>query len=103
MRKESAAVAKALGRFAENQVQLQTWAEKFYADHGDFIADVLQVSPETAKRFAQNQCDKLLLSVRDGCLKAFVEEIEHDESANLIQLVGLEVNHEQNPAHLVAA
>ena len=56
--------------------KLSEWADKFYAKHAEFAAEVMQIDEITARKFAEDRKDRFLLSVKDNSFHDHVHECE---------------------------
>lgn len=94
MRKEAKALARAWDKDKKDPDKLQQWADKFFAEHVYFVADVMKLDEEKARKFVNDRRDKFVLSVKDksphehihetekygpGQLVAFLQNGKHEE------------------------
>ena len=87
LRKEVGAMFKALGKFEKEPEKLNEWADSFYANHGEFVAEVMQIDENKARKFAEHQRDRMLLSVKDQAAGALLKELEMKGAGDLIDFV----------------
>lgn len=84
MRKEANSLARAWEKDGKDPEKLSAWAGNFFADHAEFLADVMQLDEETARRFANDRRDRFLLSIKDASVR---DHIHHTGKYGPEQLV----------------
>jgi len=77
----------------KNVQKLADWAEKFYAKHAEFAAEVMQIDEKKARKFAEDRRDQFLLSVKDNSFYDHVHQTEKYGSDQLIAFLGNGTNH----------
>lgn len=92
LRKEGLALTKALARCNGEPARIEKWADQFYKDHAKFIAEAMRVGPERAECFAENQKQRLLVSLKDNCAAALLKELENAGGEYMLSKLRPELN-----------
>lgn len=87
IRKEGQALLTALKRHGDDPVKMQSWAEKFYKDHADYIAEGLAVDRSRAETFAAQHKARVLCSIKDNCVAGVLKELDSADPQAMVKFL----------------